>query len=41
MDSRWWSEHAERMQDHFMVWKIGDGGSAQTGEDAEREGPDG
>jgi putative spermidine/putrescine transport system substrate-binding protein len=37
IDASWWRENAERMSVRFKSWMIGDGGSAETGADAEME----
>ena len=37
LNASWWKEHEERLQERFKVWVIGDGGSADSGADAESE----
>ncbi|MDA7947476.1 MAG: polyamine ABC transporter substrate-binding protein [Hyphomicrobiaceae bacterium] len=37
LNSSWWQENEDRMKDRFKVWLIGDGGSADSGLDAESE----
>jgi len=37
MDAAWWASHETEMKEHLQVWRIGDGGSAKSGADAESE----
>ncbi len=37
MDAAWWTSHEAEMTEHLKVWRIGDGGSAKSGADAESE----
>lgn len=37
LDTSWWREHADEMARRLKVWRIGDGGSAGSGLDAEAE----
>ena len=37
LDTTWWQENEDRMKERFKVWKIGDGGSSESGTDAEAE----
>lgn len=37
LDTSWWQEHAEAMAGRLKVWRIADGGSAESGLDAEAE----
>ena len=37
MDAAWWKSHETEMKEHLQVWRIGDGGSAKSGADAESE----
>lgn len=37
LDAGWWKQHGEEMNRRFKVWTIGAGGSAATGDDAEKE----
>ncbi len=37
LNAAWWKENGGRVQERFKVWLIGDGGSADSGADAESE----
>lgn len=37
MDAVWWENHETEMKEHLKVWRTGDGGSAESGADAESE----
>jgi putative spermidine/putrescine transport system substrate-binding protein len=37
MDAGWWNLHEGEMKEHLKVWRTGNGGSADTGNDAEVE----
>ncbi|MEM8743778.1 MAG: extracellular solute-binding protein [Pseudomonadota bacterium] len=37
LDTGWWQKNEDRMTERFKVWKIGDGGSAESGADVESE----
>jgi putative spermidine/putrescine transport system substrate-binding protein len=37
MDASWWEEHGAEMKERIKIWRIGAGGSAESGSDAERE----
>ncbi|MHA1165449.1 MAG: ABC transporter substrate-binding protein [Alphaproteobacteria bacterium] len=37
MDAIWWEEHGAEMIERIKIWRIGDGGSAETGVDTELE----
>lgn len=37
MDAIWWQDHEVEVAKHLKVWRTGDGGSAESGADAEHE----
>ena len=39
LDTAWWQQHEDRLEKSLEVWITGDGGSAESGLDAESEDP--
>ena len=37
MNASWWKAHGAQMKEQIKIWRTGDGGSAETGADSERE----
>ena len=37
MDAAWWEDHEAEMKEQLKIWRTGDGGSAESGADAEQE----